>query len=245
MCCSRRPLLIAGIALAFAPLLAHGASDAVRGSGTATTQRRDVGAFTGIALGAPIAVVLRAASRESIEIVGDDNILPLIETRITGSGNRRSLEIVLPRNTRIEPRTPVVMTVDYVRIEALSIGGSGRISGSGLKAGKLAASIGGAGTMTLAGVDADQLEVAIGGSGNLISDGRARKLSVSIAGSGTCAAERLVAGDVSVSMAGSGSARVHAENSLHASIVGSGDVFHSGPGLPQASIVGSGRLRRL
>ncbi|HEY4958072.1 MAG TPA: head GIN domain-containing protein [Caldimonas sp.] len=245
MTCTRRPLLVAAIVgLALGPRIAR-AGDTVRGSGVATTQRREIGAFTGIALGAPVAVVLRAANRESIEIVGDDNILPLIETRLTGSGSGRTLEIVLPRNTRIEPRTPVVVTVDYVHVDALAVGGSGRISSNGMKAGKLAASIGGSGTMTLAGLQADQLDVAVGGSGNVNTDGRARKLSVSIAGSGACEAERLIAGDVAVSMAGSGSARVHAETSLRASIVGNGDVLYSGPATPQASIVGSGRLRRL
>lgn len=246
MTCHRRCLLFAAFVVPMlGSPLASAVDDSVRGSGVAMTQRREIGSFSAVALGAPVAVVLRAASREAIAIVGDDNILPLIETRLTGSGSSRTLEIVVPRHTRIEPRTPVVVTIDYVRLDALSVGGSGSISSNGMKATRLAASIGGSGAMTLAGLEVDQLEVAVGGSGSVNTDGRARKLSVSIAGSGVCQAERLIAGDVAVSMAGSGSARVHAETSLHASIVGNGDVYHAGPASPQASIVGSGRLRRL
>jgi hypothetical protein len=245
MRCSRRPLLVASVfGLALGPGIAL-AGGAVQGSGVAATQHRDVGAFTAIALGAPVAVVLRQASREAIEIVADDNIVPLIETRIRETGGGRTLEIELPRNTRIEPRTRAVVTIDYVSVEALAVGGSGRISASGMKVGKLAASIGGSGAISLAALDADQLDVALGGSGAVTTDGRARRLSVSIAGSGACAAERLIAGEVAVSLAGSGNARVHAETSLRASIAGSGDVFHSGPAAPQTTIMGSGRIKRI
>ena len=226
MSVARRPLLaFAGFALLPVARYAAGAETLVKGSGVASTQRRDVGTFVGVGLAAPFAVVLRAASREAIEIVADDNILPLVQTQLKGSGNERSLQIDLPRDTRVEPRTPIVITVDYVRLQDLAIGGSGKID--------------------LAGLDAERLSVAIGGSGTFRADGRARTLSVSIGGSGRCDAERLVAADVSVSIGGSGDARVRAETALSASIAGSGDLYHAGAAVPQAAIVGSGRIKRI
>ena len=246
MSLARRSLL-AFAGLGFLPVarLARAAATTVKGSGVATTQRREVGAFVGVALGAPFAVVLRPASREAIEIVADDNLLPLIETKLRGFGNDRTLQIDLARDTRVEPRTPVVVTIDYVRLEALGVGGSGRISAKSMKAPKLDAAIGGSGSIDLADLDAGNLAVAIGGSGAFRADGRARKMSVSIAGSGRCDAERLVADDVAVSVAGSGDTRVRAETALRASIAGSGDVYHSGAATPQVSIAGSGRVRRI
>jgi hypothetical protein len=246
MSVARRPFLaFAGFALL--PVARHAAATEtlVKGSGVAATQRRDVGTFVGIGLAAPFAVVLRAASREAIEIVADDNILPLIQTQLTGSGSERSLHIDLPRDTRVEPRTPIVITVDYARLDDLSIGSSGSISASAMKASKLDAAIGGSGKIDLAGLDAGRLSVAIGGSGTFRADGRARTLSVSIGGSGRCDAERLVAADVSVSIGGSGDARVRAETALSASIAGSGDLYHAGAAVPQAAIVGSGRIKRI
>jgi hypothetical protein len=217
----------------------------VRGSGLATTQRRDLGSFTGVALSGPFAVVVRAGAREAIEIVADDNLLPLIETTLRGSGNAHTLEIALARNTRIEPRTRIVVTVDVVRLERLAIGGSGTIEGRSLKTPKLEAAIGGSGSIGLGELDAGELSVTIGGSGSFRADGRARKLGVDIAGSGNCETERLIAGDVAVSVAGSGGARVRAENALSASIAGSGDVYYSGAATPQVAIVGTGRVKRM
>ncbi|MGZ8260294.1 MAG: head GIN domain-containing protein [Caldimonas sp.] len=245
MTVARRSLLVlAGLALGFGAHRAL-AAETVRGSGAAATERRDVGTFVGVALGAPFKVVLRPASREAIEIVADDNLLPLIETKLRGFGNDRTLQIELPRDTRVEPRTPIVVTIDYVRLEELAVGGSGRISAKSMKAPKLDAAIGGSGSIDLADLDAGNLAVAIGGSGVFRADGRARKVSVSIAGSGRCDAERLVADDVAVSVAGSGDTRVRAETALRASIAGSGDVYHSGAATPQVSIAGSGRVKRI
>jgi len=246
MSLARRSLLAcAGLALLPFPRHARAADALVKGSGVGATQRRDVGAFTGVGLGAPFAVVLRPGAREAIEIAADDNILALVRTTVNDSGRHRSLQIDLPRETRIEPRTPVVVTIDYVRIEDLAIGGAGSISAKALKTAKLGAAIGGSGTIDLAGLDADQLSVAIGGSGTFRADGRAPALSVTIGGSGRCDTERLVASDVSVTVAGSGDARVRAETTLRASIAGSGDVYHTGAAVPQVAIVGSGHLKRI
>jgi Putative auto-transporter adhesin, head GIN domain len=189
--------------------------------------------------------VLRPASRESIEIVADDNVLPLIETRLRGSATSPTLEIRVAQGWQVDSRTPVVVTIDYVRLAALSLGGAGKISGSALKAGKLDASIGGSASISLAALDADELAVSIGGSGAFKGDGRVRKFALAIGGSGRCNAETLVASDVSVSIAGSGSARVHAETALHASIVGSGDVFYRGSPALHTSSIGNGRVHRI
>jgi Putative auto-transporter adhesin, head GIN domain len=245
MPCSRRPLLAAGLGLLLGPRLASAAGDAIAGSGTAATQRRDVGGFSAVSLGADFSVLLRPAAREAVEVVADDNLLALVETKVRASGAARHLEVGWTEHMRIEPRTPVVVTVDYVRLEAIAVGGSGRLSGSGVQAAKLAASIGGSGTMSLTGLDAGELALAIGGSGRFSGDGRARKLAVSIGGSGGCDAERIVADDVSVSLAGSGNARVRAESALRASIVGSGTLFHAGAAEPRVSAVGNGRVQRI
>ncbi len=245
MRCSRRPLLaLAAFGCALGPRLAW-SIDRPTGSGVAVTERRDVGTFSAISLGASFSVLLKPAPRESIEIVADDNVLPLIETRVRASGGQRRLEIEWPPHARIDPRTPVVVTIGFVRIEAIEVGGSGRVNGSALRTDTLAASIGGSGTVSLTGIDAREVEVTIGGSGRFDGEGRAGKLALAIGGSGRCDAERLIADDVSVSLAGSGAARVHADHALRASVVGGGVLFHAGAALPSLSLVGGGRVIRI
>lgn len=245
MSLARRLLLIgAAGACLLGPGLAA-ADTEVKGSGTALTQRREIGAFSGVALSAPFTVVLRAGSRESIEIVGDDNIVPLVKTSLRSTGARSTLQIELPRDTRVVARVPVVVTIDYVRVEALAIGGTGNISGNALKSAKLEASIGGSGTLRLPQLEVGELAVSMGGSGVFAADGTARSVAISVAGSGRCDTERLAAADVNVSIAGSGDARVRADASLRVSIAGSGDVYYSGTATPQVSVVGSGRIKKI
>jgi len=132
MSLARRPFLaLAGLALQ--PFAHARAETLVKGSGVAATQRRDIGAFVGVGLGSAFAVVLRPAAREAIEIVADDNILAIVQTRLEGTGSKRSLQIDLPRDIRVEPRTAVVVTIDYVHLESLAVGGSGSIAAVSMK----------------------------------------------------------------------------------------------------------------
>jgi Putative auto-transporter adhesin, head GIN domain len=243
---SRRIVLVlVALASLLGARLAPAAQDPVQGSGVAATQHRDVGAFSAVSLGASFAVILRSAGREGIAVVADDNLMPLIETSLRSRGDERTLRIEVARGARIDPKTPIVITIDVVKLDAIALGGSGSITGSGLKPARLAAAIGGSGEIRLPALDVAELDVSIGGSGRFVADGRAGKLSVSVAGSGRCDADRLVARDVAVSVVGSGTAAVHADASLSASIAGSGDVLYSGDAQPRASIAGRGRLRRL
>ena len=240
----RRSFAIAAGAVLLAPTFARADRPAVDGSGTAATQRRDLGSFTGIALGAAFTVMIRQGSREGVEIVADDNLMALIETKVSGRANR-TLAIGVVRDARIDPRTPVVVTVDVVKLEDIALGSSGTITASGLKSATLDVALGGSGRIELPSLEVGALEVSIGGSGAIRADGRARKLSVSVAGSGRCNLERLVADDVSVAVVGSGTALVNARTSLSATIAGSGDVHYRGDATPSSTIIGNGRLKRL
>jgi hypothetical protein len=242
---ARRPfLVIAGFGLLLGPSLAR-AADRIAGSGHAAAQRRELGPFSAVALEASFAVVLRPASRASVEVTADDNLLPYIETRIRDTGGDRSLEIGLRRDVEIDPRTPILVSVDLVRLDAVALDGSGTITGQGLKSPRLNVAIGGSGRIALAAIDVDELAVAVDGSGRMRADGRARKVALAMNGSGRCDLERVIAGDVSVTVAGSGECRVHADGALSVSIAGSGDVYYRGSAVPTVANVGSGRVKPL
>jgi len=61
----------------------------VRGSGVVATQHRDVGAFTSMSLGTSFAVILRSSTREGIDVVADDNLMPFIVTKLAIAGRGR------------------------------------------------------------------------------------------------------------------------------------------------------------
>jgi len=239
---ARRALVAIVVFSVAGPLFA---ADAVRGSGNGIVQQRELGAFSGVALGGPFQLVLRQGVQEAVEVRGDDNVVPLVETRIeTSVGGRRSLQVDLRRGARLAPSTRVVITVDFVRLDDLALGGSGEITGSGLRSQALAVSIGGTGSVRLAALEAERLDVSIGGSGTLDVQGRAGRLELNIGGSGRAAAGKLVAKDVRISVAGSGHAEVNAATTLEVAIAGGGEVLHVGSAQPRTTIVGSGKVRR-
>ena len=208
------------------------------GSGTVASETRAAAGFQEIAVGGSMKVLLRQSGREGVEVSADNNLLPLIETRVSNG----TLHIELKRGANYTSRNPVTVTVDFIALKSLSLGGSATITGASIKGSKLGVSIGGSGSVKLSDVQLSALDVSIGGSGSFAATGRSPKLSISIGGSGGALTEQLDADDVSVSVAGSGGAVVKANRTLDASVAGSGDVVYSGNAVAKTSKTGSGTI---
>lgn len=86
------------------------------------TEKRAVTGFQEVAVGGSMKEVLCQSGREGVEVSADNNLLPLLETRVSNG----SLIIELKRNASIYTRNPVVVTVDFIALKALSIGGRDR-----------------------------------------------------------------------------------------------------------------------
>ncbi len=216
----------------------------VTGSGKLQTESRTVAGFQAVALRGSMKLVLRQGTREGIELRGDDNILPLIETRVVDRAGVPTLEIRTRSGSSFSSRQPVVATIDLVTLSALTISGAGDVIGDGLKTASLKLSISGSGNVKLRQLSADELSARVSGSGDLLFSGRTNKLGVSISGSGDVDTRGLEADDVSVSIAGSGDAKVSARKTLGISIAGSGSVVYAGDAIVKTSIAGHGSVRK-
>lgn len=232
---TRRTLLATLAALAAAPAFAR-----VRGNGTRRSETRALSGFTGVAFSLPGQLEVRLGSTEGVVIETDDNLLPLIETRVS----RGMLEIRAAHDESIDPQfLKVVVTARS--IEQLSLAGSGTLTAEGLKGRRLKVDLGGSGVIDLPGLQVDELAVSAGGSGRLKLAGAAKELKLSVAGSGSVAAGGLQADEAKVSMAGSGVATVAVHSRLKVSIAGSGSVRYSGDPKVESSVAGSGSVQRL
>jgi hypothetical protein len=243
----RRTLtLITSCALfATALLLVPTARATTTGSGNAATEVRAASDFQTIALRGGIDLVVRQGNSESVTVRADDDILPLVQTVVEGSGETRTLRIQFKSGESVRTKTQVVVTVDVVKLEAIASSGSGDITIEALKTPTLTMSISGSSDAALKQLDTERLAISIAGSGDVQASGRAARLEVSIAGSGDVGARELLAGDVSVSIAGSGDASVTAQRTLSVAIAGSGDVeYGGGATLAKRSIAGSGSVRQ-
>jgi hypothetical protein len=240
---ARRRLLAFGLAALSLPAIT--AAREVRGSGRIATEQRAVAGFDRLAIAGDFEVELHQGEREGVEIVADDNLLPLIETVVDGRDGPRTLRISPRRDVELAPSRRIRIRVDLVRLAKLAVAGSALVKGDGLRTERLDLALGGSGEIALAAVAAARVAVRLGGSGRVTVGGRSPEAVLDVAGSGHAVLAGLAADDVSVSLAGSGAADVRAERRLKVSIAGSGRVRHSGAAQPVVSIAGSGDVRRL
>jgi len=238
-------LALAGAAAAQGGLFSeHNGGPPVAGSGRIVTEPRAVPPLRAVHLQSAMHLVVRQRAREAVEVRADDNLLALVETRVTERDGLPTLEIALRRGTGYATRERIVVTVDVVTLEALRVSGAGDALAEGLKVSGLKVRLDGSGDVALRGLEAQSLALALAGSGDVQASGRAGALAVSITGSGGVAASELPADRVDVSIAGSGDAQVHARRTLAVSIAGSGDVTYTGEATVSQAVAGSGTVSR-
>jgi carbon monoxide dehydrogenase subunit G len=236
MSLARRPLIAAAL-LSYAAV----AQAATTGSGQSRTETREASGFAAIAMRGDIDVVVRQAAKEAVQVTTDDNLLPLLETVVENG----SLRIQWKRGESIRTRTKTVVTVDVVKLTAVSLSGSGDLQVEPLKTPSLALSISGSSDAKFKQLDTGEFRISISGSGDVAASGKAAKLDISIAGSGDVQARELIADEASISIAGSGDAKITAAKTLAVAIAGSGDVEYGGGAvLSKARVAGSGSVRQ-
>ncbi len=243
--CAALLLAVCALAIPAAPALASPldwiSGNSIQGSGKLQKQTREVGSFHGVALNVPGTVELRIGNTDSVTIEADDNILPLIET-VVENGTLRIRPAKRNANFR---QSNLTIVIQARQVERISVGGSGSITATGLRAEKLRFDVGGSGSINARDLDSRQVAVAIGGSGNFKASGKTEQLTASIGGSGNIQAGRLAAREVQVSIGGSGEAEVWAKDDLSISIGGSGEVSYYGDPRISRSMQRSSSIKRL
>lgn len=235
--------------------------DGVVGSGAVATEARDVGGFDRVRLSGEGELRITQGDAEALTIEAEDNILPLIETRVENGG----LSIGYRHGVRsVRPTRPIRYDLRVRNLGGLHLSGSGNatcddlrtdglevvISGSGglrlgrLRTERLGATVSGSGGIGVEDLSARSAAVTISGSGGVSARGGAGSQTVRISGSGSYDAREVRSGTVEVTVSGSGGASVHADEGLAIAITGSGGVTYSGDARVVQRVSGSGRVSR-
>jgi hypothetical protein len=189
----------------------------------------------------PVDVRLTAGSVERAVVHADDNIAPLIETRVEDG----KLIVDVKPGTSFRTRTSLFAEVTFRELSSVLIKGSGDVRADRIKAPIFETTIRGSGDVVIETLESDAVALSIAGSGDFRAAGRAPKLGVVIVGSGDVRAEKLEAREVAVRIRGSGDVRVHATESLQVDIAGSGDVRYRGEPKVSKKVAGSGDVAPL
>ena len=193
----------------------------VTGSGVAASETRTVAGFNQIELSGVGEVIVEVGAEPSLVVEADDNLIPLLTSRV----DNKTLVLGTQQNTMINTRSPIRFRVTVPNLEAALLSGSGDMAASGIKSNSFRCEVSGSGAVTLSGV--------VG------------SLAAEITGSGTLHAGELKSEHAEVSTAGSGAATVWATQSLNVEISGSGSTQYFGTPKVKRSISGSGAITDL
>jgi Putative auto-transporter adhesin, head GIN domain len=211
----------------------------INGSGIVKSEARSVSGFHGLTLGVDARLEIRQGTTEGLSITGDDNIVPLIETVV--DGGTLKIRWAGRRNYSTQYKN-LEIVVNVIKVDALTVAGSGEIRAAQLKADDLRATVAGSGGIGIDKLEANAFKVNVAGSGDVAVAGRAESLDVTIAGSGNVKASRLESRSARIAINGSGDATVWATETLSATVAGSGDIKYYGKPQVKRTVAGSGTV---
>lgn len=215
----------------------------IQGSGKSERQTRAVGSFTSVSNTGSWDIMISEGNSESIEIEGDDNLLPYIETKVEGG----TLIVRTSKGVSIKTRKRITIYVTMTSIRELTLSGSGDIMGKGAFTSDrtVLVKVSGSGSIKLDFKRFPGLETSISGSGSIAMTGTTEKLSAVVSGSGSINCYDVISDHVAGKVRGSGSIRVHANLSIDGSISGSGNIYYRGAATNvQTHRSGSGKVVR-
>lgn len=213
----------------------------IEGNGRMSSENRNVSDLSRIKIRGGINVEV-VPGAPSLRVEADENLLTYIETK-----QEHGWVVIKTRdNVNLKSGNTIKVYISTQQLRDINIAGSGYVKGMGKFSGadKLDVLIAGSGDVAL-DVNTPQVDVDIRGSGSVTLAGETKDADVEIAGSGNYFGENLFTENTDIDIKGSGDAKVNADNTIDAKILGSGSVYYKGKASVQTNSTGSGRIRHL
>lgn len=174
----------------------------VKGSGIVKTEKRSVASFSSIDVTCHSSIQVRSQEQASLEISGDDNIVPLVTTEVKN-------DVLYIRSSK-----------DYDLKDKLQI----IVSAPDLKRFAFA----GAGEADLSNIKNNRVEIAMSGAGSLSASGETQEADITLSGAGSVDAKNLHAVNAKVNSTGVGRVDIYATGQLDAKATGVGEINYYG-----------------
>ncbi len=229
----------------------------VEGDGNRSLEDRPLQSFSSIEVNGEFDVRIDTGSTHSVTIEADENLLDLINTRVSGD----KLIIETRNHYCLQPTHPVEITVTAGEINEIALNGSGFVYCYGLETPEISVRLSGSGqidcdhlvtTVTdivLEGsglincnVTTERLTDRLEGSGEIKFTGACIDAGHRIIGSGKIRANQLNTDVCEVYISGSGIAETYVNSALNVTIIGSGIVYYTGNPSVESDISGSGKV---
>lgn len=213
----------------------------VEGNGRLEKQTRQAGQYTAVHSAGPWNVVISYGEPGAIQIEGDENLLPYIETKVEDG----KLMIRTTKHVNLRSKNKITIHLSLTKLTGLALSGSGDLTGNGKfhNDGNAYFRVSGSGTMTFRFDRVGTAEVSVSGSGDVRLTGATSAVTARISGSGNADCSELQCGNATAHVSGSGNIKVNASKMLDATVSGSGNISNRGGAADiRKHVSGSGRI---
>ena len=175
----------------------------VKGNGNFVSEMRELSKFKAIEITIGYdKIIVNCGQNPSLHISGDENILPLITTKISKGILR------IESDSTFETKADSEIIINIKSIKDFTFDGVGKT--------------------VIHNLNEDKFKCNINGVGSCELNGKVESFYVSVNGVGSVNAKQLIADDVVANLNGVGSVKLYAKNSLNASVNGIGGLTYFG-----------------
>lgn len=197
----KKNLLVTAMILLFlATSCWHGRG--VRGSGIIDEEVRQTSDFTMIELNGAYSVEIEQADENKITIIAEDNILPLVKTKVRGD------KLIIENKRSISPREEIIVKIKVKKLERLESSGANDVYATK--------------------IECDRFDVDMSGASSIELEGKVDIFNIDLSGAGSIKAKDLIANEVRIDLSGASSASVYAKKKIRGDLSGVGSIDYYG-----------------
>ena len=201
----------------------------VRGSGNVLSEERAVSGFSKLIISGSGEIFIEQGDEESLTIIAEDNIIPLITTEVSGSTLNISTLNFSPEQQSIVMNTKSIeIHIRVKNLDSISTPGIASINCSGLTTGSLTIETSGLSNVVMSNLKTNSIDIDATGTGNYKMAGNTDNLNISTSGTGNCDARDLESKECKIEARGTGNITVNVSDNLDVFIGGSGNVSYIG-----------------
>jgi hypothetical protein len=195
------------------------------GNGKKIKQVKEAGTFNAIAITGPFEVKLRESASSEIVMEGSENIVSLVEIKITEG----TLNIALPQDVKLQAdkNNRVYITVPYTALNSIYLKGSGSVTSKNVFTNPVNVAVDGSGKINIK-LDTPQAKAVVLGTGSIKLSGNAATLICNVSGSGDIDANNVKSDITEALVSGSGNINVCCKHTIKGRISGSGNIAFAG-----------------
>jgi Putative auto-transporter adhesin, head GIN domain len=196
----------------------HGRRAEIRGSGKRQIEKREVPSFTSISTEGAFTIDVTCQKEPSLEVEGDDNILPFVKAEVSGN----VLRLTNSKGYSIDE--PVKFKISVPNLEGLSVSGAGKID--------------------IKGMNNEKFEIDSSGAPSIVVAGSTKIIDIDTSGAGKIDTHKLHASRAIVESKGVSKVDLDVADQLDVKVSGPSSVTYEGNPVVNKTINGPGKVER-